>query len=133
MYEKTIILKFDLPANTEANTINIGTIIVNPKEGEKDTVQVPVTETWVIQDVYVLDQPNPDMIVKIIKNGRKPLQEILLSTQLISNPARTPPKPMVFGPGETLSIEGINLAKVGTAGATVTAYAKVVIYEEGDF
>ena len=133
MYEKTIILKFSLPANLDENTINVGSIIADPKIGEQEQVQVPVTETWVIQDVYVLDTPNPDMLVKVIKNGRKPLQEILLSTQLISNPARTPPKPMVFGPGETISIEGINLAKVGTAGATVTAYAKVVIYEEGDF
>ena len=131
MYEKTLIVKVTVPAGQAQYSELVGKIISDPAVGEVQSVQVPVTETWVIKDVYTKSSPAIDLNVRIIKNQRKPLQEIVLGTQVISNPARPKIKPMAFGPGDVLSVKAVNLAAGGSSDTTIEFYLRVEILERG--
>ena len=129
-YEKTIQIQVTIPANTSANSVLTAKLIDNPVEGAKDSLQVPVTQVWIIKDIYVKSAPSIDVMLEIYKNGtKKMVRTAPLSTQVITNDSRDKITPLGFEPGSIISVQAINLdANSGTAAVTVTAYAKVAVY-----
>ncbi len=129
-YEKTIQIQVTIPAKQEANSLLTAKLIDNPVEGAKDSLQVPVTQVWIIKDIYVKSAPSIDVMLEIYKNGtKKMIRTSPLSTQVITNDSRDKITPLGFEPGSIISVQAINLeANSGTAAVTVTAYAKVEVY-----
>lgn len=130
MKERTFILQATIPANAPANTIVPVSITVDPIEGPKNTQQVPQQQSWVVSDIYVTGSPAVDGIITLFKN-----RDIIvgatapISTTLVTNPSRTTISKKVYGPTEVMSATYTTLAANGATAATVTAYAKVVIFE----
>jgi len=131
VYEKTLIAQATVKANAPAYSEITVKILSDPRTGFDNEVRIPVNETWIIKDIYVKSNPIVDLSVRVVKNYRKPLQEIILSTQNISNPARKPPTAMLFDPGDVLTIDARNLTAGGSSDTVIEFYMTVEIYEEG--
>lgn len=134
-YEKTLTVQITIPAKQAANSVLTAQIIDNPVEGAKDSLQVPINESWLLVDLYVKDAPSIDCVLEFYKNGtKKMIRTDPLSTNVITYDTR----PGIgsaflgYGPGDILSIHAINLEEnTGTAAVTVTAYVKVLVYGGG--
>jgi len=125
--EITAIVTATFPANLPANQKVAASMQLDPQLGTVTQQQVPINESWVIDDVYVSASQTPDAILDFKKNLYTSLVRTNpINTLLVSNPSRPKIAKKVLGKGDILTIEAQNLAAVGTAGATITVYVTLV-------
>jgi hypothetical protein len=125
--EITAIVTATFPASLPANQKVAASMQLDPQLGTVTQQQVPINESWVIDDVYVSASQTPDAILEFKKNLYTSLVRTNpINTLLVSNPSRPKIAKKVLGKGDILTIEAQNLAAVGTAGATITVYVTLV-------
>jgi len=128
--EHTGIITITLPANLPANQTVVASFTLDPRYPSVSRLTIPKGETWQIEDIYITSAPSVDCIVRIVKNEREVIHITPpVSTLDVSNPAR--PRlgvPITFSEYDTVTIEAINLANVGSSDVTITLYVKVVKY-----
>ena len=130
-YEKTVIVTASINANTPANAVTVVSFTVDPQEGSVSSIVIPKGEYWVLEDSWITSEQTPDGILKLIKNRTDIAVETPpINTMLVSNPSRPRIKPSVFEEHDTVVGHFINLAAVGTGGATVTLYLKFKIFKD---
>lgn len=127
--EQSAVATVSIPANTPANSTIPVSFTIDPRAGSESIVNIPLTESWVIDDIYVDASQTPDGIVEFYKNLRnKVLVTPRINTLLVSNPSRPKPPKLVYEAGSKLSAFFVNAAAVGTGGATVTFHLKLVMF-----
>ena len=128
-YPRTIRAKIVVPTSAKENVFISGALVDEVSEGEKTSLTVPVNERWWIVDIYLdsaVDSEIGDLLVKIIKNDRKPLLEFYANSQVRSLDTRVPPPILVFNGGDKLTVKGAPL-KVPSSEKTVEIKMDVVI------
>jgi len=130
VYEKTVQVQVTVPAGAAAGTRIKANFVDDPSKGPVDVITVPVTEHWLIEDVFVSAAPGVDLVLDIEKNLRRTLQRTPpLSTLNISQPGRAKVSPMLYRPGDMISATAITLAAGGASAVTVTAFMKIKVFE----
>jgi len=124
--EVTVILTATLAANLPANSKVYMSMQLDPAIAAVAQLTVPVNEAWVLEDLFVAASQTPDDILEFVKN----LTEIMLRSApingcIVTNVARPVPTPTMWEGGDIFTVICQNLAAVGTAAATITAYAKI--------
>jgi len=128
--EITAIFQASVAANLPANSIVPINIIIDPLAGPKTEHQVPLSQSWVLDDVYITSSQSPDGIIQFRKNRDTVVTSTApVSTLLVSNPTRPTVTKKVWGPADILSAYFITLAAQGTSATTVTVYVKFKIFE----
>ena len=132
MYDFTAQIKVTVPASQTANSVLQATIVTDPRTSGSSQAQVPMTEVWIIDDVYVKSAQSIDLLLNFKKNGRKTLSSVgPVNTLVVSNPSRPRPPVMGYEPGSIMSIDAINLDAGGSADTTETVYAHITVLEKG--
>jgi hypothetical protein len=125
--EITAIVTATFPAGLPANQKVAASMQLDPQLGTVTQQQVPINESWVIDDVYVSESQTPDAILEFKKNLYTSLVRTNpINTLLVSNPSRPKVAKKVLGKGDILTIEAQNLAEIGTEDATITVYVTLV-------
>jgi hypothetical protein len=125
--ENTLTCTATFDANLPANSVKPVNMTLDPLVGAQSVLQVPMNESWVIEDIYVTGSQTPDAIVEIYRNDLDVVAKTdPINTLLVSNPSRPRYGKKVYGPNDRLSMRAINLAAIGTAAATITFYVKLV-------
>jgi hypothetical protein len=127
--EKTFVLQATVPANLPANSTVAMNITIDPQAGSKTEYDVPITESWVLDDLYITSSQSPDGVIKFKRNRDEVVgQSAPVNTLLVSNPSRPSIGKKVWGPTQILSADYITLAAQGSSATTVTVYAKFKIF-----
>lgn len=131
VYVKTIKLAITIPAGASAGTVLNATITDDPSVGAVNEVQIPITETWYITDIYVKSAPSVDIQLTFVKNRRRELYRTPPVSALVqSNPSRPEPPVMMYQAGEILSVKATTLeANSGTSAVTVEVFVDVAVEE----
>jgi len=113
-------------ANLAANNKVTATITLDPSYPAVSILQVPVDESWVIEDLFVAASQTPDAMLEFLKNLlTSEMRSAPINGLIVTNVARPIPKPVQFRGGDMLSIVAQNLAAIGASAQTVTAYIKM--------
>jgi len=124
--EVTAVVSVTFPANLPANNKVYATIQLDPAIAALSQLNIPATEAWVIEDIFVAASQTPDTILEFVRNlTESKLRSPPINGMLVTNVARPVPKPIVYKGNDIMTVIGQNLAAIGTAAATVTAYAKL--------
>jgi len=124
---ETWTLTATFPANLPANGVVVLNFTRDPLRGAVTQEQVPQTENWVIDDMWIEASQTPNTIIILKRNIEEDLlRSPPINTLLVSNPSR----PMIprkrLKRGDILTGTAINLAAIGTASETITLYIKVM-------
>jgi hypothetical protein len=123
--EMTFILTITLAASLSINSQTYASIQMNPALSGVNMLNVPADEAWVLEDLYVTASQSIDgMILFFINQSTIAFQSGNINGLVVTNVARPIPKPFRYGGNAIITVAFINLAAVGTAGATDTVYAK---------
>ena len=117
----TLICSFSNSASaTQPSTMNV-TIRTSPNDNGSTEQFVPITENWIISDMYIVnssDQTTGNPMISFIKDrgitmGTSPV----LSTELVTNNTRPRflPTPIGFEAGTIISMQAISTVNYGTA------------------
>ena len=124
--ESVVIITATFQANLPANSLINAKIQFDPALDPQTEVRVPISEAWVIDDVFVSSSQSVDAILQFEKNyGETVARTPPINSMIVSNPSRPMIKPAVYGPGEILTIKAQNLAAIGSSAVTITVYAKI--------
>ena len=124
--EITATISATFAATLPANQKQYATITLDPALPTVSQQQVPVTEAWVVEDIYVVAAQTPDSILEFVKNLTESMfRTAPINSLLVSNPSRPRVKPSMLRGAEILTIVAQNLAVIGAAAETITAYAKL--------
>jgi len=125
--ETTLTCTATFDADLPANSVKPVSMTLDPLVGSQTVLQVPMNESWVIEDMYIISSQTPNSIIEVYKNELDVvLKSDPINTLLVSNPSRPKYGKKVFGPNDRLSMRAINLAAIGTSAATITFYVKLV-------
>jgi len=125
--ETTVVLTATIPAGLPANQKVVGELQLDPALGAQTQLQVPQTESWVIEDLYVSAEQGIDCIVELKKNLRDTIGRTApINSLLISNPSRPRIKPVMLARGDILTVEVQNLTAGGESDTDITTYLKLV-------
>lgn len=117
----TLICSGTVGASATTPTIKQITIKTSPTDSGNTEVFVPITENWVITDMYIISSAGAgtsDPIIKFIKDrGVTMGSTVPLSTELITNNTRPRflPTPIGFEAGTILSMEATTTIDNDTA------------------
>ena len=125
--EITATITATFPATLPANQKVFATITLDPALGAVSQQQVPVKEVWVVEDIYVTATQTPDAILEFVKNLVDSMfRTAPVNALIVTNPSRPVIKPVMYKGADIMTIVAQNLAVIGAAAETVTAYAKFV-------
>ena len=114
------VIRVEVPANLPPNSTIQADIQVDEREGFFTFQQVPASEAWVIEDVFVTSTPSIDISLYFFKNRLQQIAKVgPMSTRLVSNPSRPPTAPMVYGPTSILTVQAVNLVAGGASPTTL--------------
>lgn len=124
--EVTAVITATFAANLPANNKVVASIQLDPSIPAVNMLQVPVTETWALEDIFVAASQTPDTIIEFVRNlTQSALRSPPVNGLIVTNPARPIPSPVIFNGADIITIAAQNLAAIGTVAATVTIYAKL--------
>ena len=125
--ERTYQIQVTVPANQAANSILPASIIQDPSVGSVNSLTVPQDRAIVIEDITIDSAPTADGILVFEKNLEQKVGETQpLSRYVGTNPARPTITPIVYEPGDIMTVKYINLKAGGAADETITVTLKVV-------
>jgi hypothetical protein len=123
--EVTAIVTATFPANLPANNKVYASIQLDPALSPTTQFQIPPTEAWVLEDLFVSATQTPDAILEFKANlVESKFKSAPINGLIVTNPARPKPTPVLFRPSDIVTVEAQNLANIGASAATITAYAK---------
>jgi len=124
--EVTVVISATFAANLPANNKVFATVQLDPAIAAVAQLNIPATEAWVIEDLFVAAAQTPDAILEFVRNlTESKLRSAPVNGMIVTNVARPVPKPIVYKGNDILTIIAQNLAAIGAAAQTVTAYAKI--------
>lgn len=125
--EVTAVVSVTFAATLPANNKTVASITLDPAYPAVNLLQVPIDESWVIEDVYYGPAaPVEEAIFEFLKN----LITLLFRTPptsaiRVDNVARPKVAPVILNSADILSIVGQNTTVIGAAAVTETAYLKI--------
>jgi len=124
--ELTAIISATFPANLPANNKVTASIQVDPSIPAVSMLTIPVAEVWVVEDVFVSASQTPDTILEFLRNlTESAYRSAPVNGLVVTNAARPIPSPIMFKGADIVTVVAQNLAAIGTAAATITAYLKI--------
>jgi len=125
--EVTAVLSATFAANLPANNKVYASISLDPALPTETSLTIPITESWVLEDLFVSASQTPDAILEFFRNLVQSMHRSApINGMIVTNVARPKPKPVVFKPADILTIQAQNLAAIGASPQTITTYAKFV-------
>ena len=123
--EQTFILTVTLAASLAANNQTQVQFQMNPAISAVSQLNVPADKSWLLEDLYITTAQTPDGILVFYKNSTLiAFSSGNINGLVVTNVARPIPTPFNYGGNAIISATFVNLAAVGSAGATVTVLAK---------
>lgn len=130
--QTSAIVSATFAANLPANNKVYGTITLDPAIAAVAQLQVPVTESWVVEDLFVAAAQTPDAILELKRNlVASLLKSAPINGCLVTNVARPVPTPVQLKGADILTIEAQNLAAIGASAQTVTVYLMLRRFVQG--
>jgi len=124
--EVTVVISATFAANLPANNKVFATVQLDPAIAAQSQLNIPATEAWVIEDLFVAASQTPDAILEFVRNlTESKLRSAPINGMIVTNVARPVPKPVVYKGNDILTIIAQNLAAIGASAQTVTTYAKI--------
>ena len=129
----TLICTATVPASLTTPTTAQVTIKTSPTDSGNSEVFIPITENWILTDMYILSTSHhgtSDPMIKFIKDrGVSMGSSVPLSTELITNNTRPRflPSPIGFEAGTILSMEATSTIDNDTAVDSIKFFVSVDI------
>ena len=129
----TLICTATIPASLTTPTTAQVTIKTSPTDSGNSEVFIPITENWILTDMYILSTTHhgtADPMIKFIKDrGVSMGSSVPLSTELITNNTRPRflPSPIGFEAGTILSMEATSTIDNDTAVDSIKFFVSVDI------
>ena len=129
----TLICTATVPASLTTPTTAQVTIKTSPTDSGNSEVFIPITENWILTDMYILSTTHhgtSDPMIKFIKDrGVSMGSSVPLSTELITNNTRPRflPSPIGFEAGTILSMEATSTIDNDTAVDSIKFFVSVDI------
>jgi hypothetical protein len=118
-----------VPANASAGQTLTVSFITDPRLPSVSSLQVPATETWTLDDVFVTASQSIDHALEIKRNDFEILAFLgSINSRLISNPSRPPFKKLIYPANSKLTMTAINLAAGGASATTITFMIRFTRY-----
>lgn len=128
MVETTWIVQVTVPAKQPANSLLPASIVIDPQKGPEASFTVPKGQMVVVKDIYVSKAPTADGLLIVKRNEfQEVLRTDVVSSLIVTNPAKPKYKELVFTEGDRISFQYLNTAAGGDTDETVTIYVKVEI------